>query len=336
MASAVAVPLPIIHSELGGVLPPSAVAQHSPRHGRSRAMSFKGGKNARQRRYSIVEERDTTIAKALMFVVKRAIPKEEVEEVEDEEEEAGEYLVADPDGWVNVADVLKHSRISALDVTLQDIQRILANATKARFDLRRTAGASADGSAEDASGWQISRITNKEPAAAPVVPVGDRLTAETPDLPEFVVFETSYQRYPLLLAQGAITRAPGGSEYRAFVPVAVDGEGHETVRASAAPGEAAEVSVWIHLRTALREAPEVAWRRSEGGAVVTSDDVPRSVWTKAVARRPDVGVLFEAGEVRKEVPAGLRGKGAKGKARKGKATRKRESSEEDSGSASEE
>ncbi|KAL1837894.1 hypothetical protein VTJ49DRAFT_3280 [Mycothermus thermophilus] len=331
MAAAVAVPLSTINSELGGVLPPSAVAQHSPRHGRSRAMSFKGGKNARQRRYSIVEERDTTIAKALMFVVKRAIQKEEVEEDDDE----GEYLVADPEGWVNVADVLKHSRLSALDVTLEDIQRVLVNATKARFDLRRTAGASSDSSAEDASTWQISRITSKEPATAPVVPVGDKLTADTPDLPEFVVFETSYQRYPLLLAQGAITRAPGGSEYRVFVPVAVDGEGNETVRSSA-PGEAAEVNVWIHLRTALREAPGIEWRRSEGGAIVTADHVPTSVWTRAVARRPDIGVLFEGGEVRKEVPASLRGKGAKGKARKGKTALKREGSEEDSGSASEE
>jgi 2'-phosphotransferase len=104
MAAAVAVPLSTINSELGGVLPPSAVAQHSPRHGRSRAMSFKGGKNARQqRRSSIIEDRDTTIAKALMFVVKRAIQKEEVDE---EDDEAGEYVVADPEGWVNLADVV--------------------------------------------------------------------------------------------------------------------------------------------------------------------------------------------------------------------------------------
>jgi 2'-phosphotransferase len=170
-----------------------------------------------------------------------------------------------------------------------------------------------------------------------VVPVGDALTPETPGLPEFVVFETSYQRYPLLLAQGAITRAPGGGEYRVFVPVAVDAKDDEGANNTAVPGEAAEVSVWIHLRTAMEEEPRVRWLRSESGAIVTADDVPKSVWTRAVARRPDIGVLFEGGEVRKEVPASLRGKGAKGKARKGKAALRREgTSEEDSGSASEE
>jgi len=125
------------------------------------------------------------------------------------------------------------------------------------------------------------------------------------------------------VALGAITRAPGGGQYRAFVPVDDDGKIGD-----------AEVSVWIHLRTALQAEPGMAWYRSEGGAIVTADEVPKSLWKKAVARRPDVGVLFEDGQVRKEVPAGLRGKG--GKARKGKGAIKREGSGDDSGSASEE
>lgn len=59
------------------------------------------GKGGQQRRYSVVEERDVSIAKALMFVVKRAIQKEEVEEGDD-----GEFLVADPEGWIGVSDVV--------------------------------------------------------------------------------------------------------------------------------------------------------------------------------------------------------------------------------------
>ncbi|KAL2165768.1 hypothetical protein VTG60DRAFT_3847 [Thermothelomyces hinnuleus] len=326
MAAAVAVPLSTINSELGGVLPPSAVVQHSPRHGRSRAMSMKG-KGGRQRGYSVVEDRDVTIAKALMFVVKRAIQKEDVEEGDE-----GEYLVADPEGWVSVADVLAHSRLSALGATFDDIRRVIANAPKPRFDLRKASNADAE--SENPAAWQISRITHKETTASPV-PVGDKLTADSPDLPEFVIYETSYQRYPLLLALGAITRAPGGSEYRAFLPVTVDEEGNES-RQHAGAGDAAEVSIWIHLRTALQTEPSIEWRRSESGAIVTADDVPKSLWNKAVARRPEIGILFEDGEVRKEVPANLRGKGAKGKTRKGKGALKQESSGDDSGSASEE
>jgi hypothetical protein len=63
-------------------------------------MSMKG-KGGRQRGYSVVEDREVTIAKALMFVVKRAIQNDEIEEGEE-----GEYLVADPEGWVNVAHVV--------------------------------------------------------------------------------------------------------------------------------------------------------------------------------------------------------------------------------------
>ncbi|KAK4097153.1 hypothetical protein N658DRAFT_434585 [Parathielavia hyrcaniae] len=343
MAAAVAVPLSTIHGELGGILPPSAVVQHSPRHGRSRAMSFKG-KGNRQRGYSLAEERDVTLAKAVMFVVKRAIQRDEVEDGDDRE-----YLVADSEGWVSVADLLAHSRISALDATLEDIQRIIATATKARFDLRPTPKTDTESrSNNNPASWQLSRIVTdkEEAAAASLVPVtvGDNLTADSPDLPEFVIYETSYQRYPLLLAQGAITRAPGGSSYHTFVPLSATAAGDEDGAAGGEPrsqnrAEAAEVRVWIHLRTALQAEPGITWRRGGGdggGAViVTADEVPRSLWKKAVARRPDIGVLLEDGEVRKEVPANLR-KGAKGRsARKGKgAAMKREGSGEESGTGS--
>lgn len=327
MAAAVAVPLSTINGELGGVLPPSAVVQHSPRHGRSRGMSMKG-KAGRGRGYSVVEERDVTVAKALMFVVKRAVQKEP----ELEEGEEGEFLVADPEGWVSLVDVLAHSRISALGVTFEDVRRIIANAAKPRFDLRQTTNE--EGKADDPASWQISRITTREITTSHV-PVGDQLSTETDGLPEFVIYETSYQRYPLLLALGAITRAPGGSQHQSFVPVFVGEDGNE-MRQNSGGGEAAEVSVWIHLRSALQAEPGITWHRSENGMIITADQIPKALWTKAVARRPEIGVLFEEGEVRKEVPANLRGKATKGRARKGKAELTREGSGDDSGSASEE
>jgi hypothetical protein len=189
---------------------------------------------------------------------------------------------------------------------------------------------------EELASWQISRIASKETVTSPI-PVGDKLTTESPDIPEFAVYETSYQRYPLILALGAITRAPGGSEYRTFIPVAVDEEGNES-RQSPGAGEAAEVSVWVHLPTALQVEPSITWYRSDIGTIITVDDVPKALWNKAIARRPDIGIVFEDGETRKEIPVNLRGKGAKGKARKGKGVgvKKEEGSGDDSGSASEE
>ncbi|KAK0735285.1 KptA family-domain-containing protein [Lasiosphaeria miniovina] len=328
MAAAVAVPFSAISEHLGGVLPPSAVVQHSPRHGRSRGMSMKG-KGGRGRGYSVVEERDVTIAKALMFILKRTIQESEV----DEEEEV-ENLVADAEGWVSVDDVLEHPRITVLEADFEDVQRVVANATKARFNLRQALG-TADKADEPAS-WQVRRIGNNRDSVQAPAPVGDKLNVETADLPEFVVYETSYQRYPLILSSGAISRAPGGTQSLVFYPVTVGEDGTES-RQSSAGGEAADVSIWIHLRTALETEPSVVWRRTENGAILTADEVPKTLWNKAVARRPDIGVLFEEGEVRKEVPAGLRGRGGKGRAKKGnKATLKREGSGEDSGSASEE
>jgi 2'-phosphotransferase len=74
--------------------------------------------------------------------------------------------------------------------------------------------------------------------------------------------------------------------------------------------------------------------------VVTEGDDKGSVskkwWTKVVARRADIGVLYADGEVKKEVPVGLRGKGAKPKkGGKGRGKGAVASAKADSGSGSE-
>ncbi|KAK3364690.1 hypothetical protein B0T25DRAFT_71187 [Lasiosphaeria hispida] len=323
MSAAVAVPLSAIN-QLGGVLPPSALVQNSPRHGRSRGMSIKG-KNGKGRGYSVKEDRDQTLAKALLFVLKRTIT-----ETEAKEDEEGEKVVADAEGWVGVDNVLAHPKLVELEADLEDVQRVAAT-SKARFTLRQLADTADE--AEDAESWEIRRVTtNRDSLTAAVpVPVGEALTLESDNLPEFVVYETSYQRYPLLITVGAIARAPGGTPYLPFEAVTVAEDGTESRQAAS---ETADVSIWIDLKAAIKEG--IDWQRTEAG-IITSDEVPKSLWKKAVARRPDIGVLFEDGEVRKEVPAGMRGKGAKGKARKGKGgVLKREGSGDDSGSASEE
>ncbi|KAK0624545.1 hypothetical protein B0T17DRAFT_616761 [Bombardia bombarda] len=331
MAAAVAAPFHAINEQLGGVLAPSDLVHNSPRHGRSRGMSFKGGKNGRSRGYSLIEERDVTVAKALMFVLKRTIEESEVDE-----DDKVDNLVADAEGWVAVDDALEHPKLAALDVSLEDIQRITSSAAKARFNLRQLPDTAAK--AEDPASWAIRRVTNRNSltAEAAPVPAGEKLSLTTADLPDFIVFETSYQRYPLLLASGAINQAPGGTPFLSFQPVTVSEDGSSESR------QTGDVSIWIHLRTALEAAPEVAWQRTESGTIITSDEVPKSLWKKAVARKTEIGLLFEDGEVKKEVPAGLRGRGAKGKAkkdvgnvRKGALKREGSASEEESGSAEE-
>jgi 2'-phosphotransferase len=77
------------------------------------------------------------------------------------------------------------------------------------------------------------------------------------------------------------------------------------------------------LKSILASNETITWlRNTENGNIVTEGDVKgvveKKFWKKVVARRADIGVLFEDGEVRKEVPIGLRGKGVKGKRGGGK------------------
>jgi 2'-phosphotransferase len=99
MAAAVMQPLANLTLD-GGIMPPSPVSQNSSRHGRSKH----GGsvvKKGRSRGYSVVDDREVTISKALTWVLKRTI-----KEGEEQEEGTEEKLVADANGWVDCEDVV--------------------------------------------------------------------------------------------------------------------------------------------------------------------------------------------------------------------------------------
>lgn len=99
-AASVLIPLSVINQN-GGVLPPSALSQQTPRHGRSRGMSV-NGKSAGGKGYRVVENADATVAKAVAFVLKRAVSNDELEsDAEDD------YLICDAEGWVQVRDLVR-------------------------------------------------------------------------------------------------------------------------------------------------------------------------------------------------------------------------------------
>ena len=81
-----------------GIMPPSPAGQGSSRHGR-RSSVVKGSKG-RGRGYSVIDERDVLVSKALSWVLKRVV--EEGEEVEGEDK-----LVAS-EGWVEVDEVVSY------------------------------------------------------------------------------------------------------------------------------------------------------------------------------------------------------------------------------------
>jgi len=141
------------------------------------------------------------------------------------------------------------------------------------------------------------------------------ISASTPDLPDLIVYETSYPNYPLILASGGIKRA-GGQALLTFNSIKVSEDGAE-IR----PTSDSDVYIYIDLRSVIKD-EKISWSRNEAGVIVTEGDstgsIPKKHWKRVVARRADIGVLYEHGEVRKEIPIGLRGKGVKGKRGGGK------------------
>ncbi|RDW79781.1 putative tRNA 2'-phosphotransferase 1 [Coleophoma cylindrospora] len=314
----------------GGIMAPSPVSPGAARHGRSKH----GGsvvKKTRGRGYSVVDDREVTISKAISFVLKRTTE-------EGEEEEEGKLVASD--GWVDCEDVLQHPNMAALEVTLSELLAVVeSSASKARFAVRRDPDAAAE--TTDPSDYEIRLApimtpTSSSPTADSAADKFTPLTTSSADLPDMIVYETSYPNYPLVLASGGIKRA-GGQAVLQFKSIKVDEDGNEIRAASTA-----DVSIQINLREIMEADDKIRWARAENGNIVTEGDakgsIPKEFWAKAVARRADIGVLFENGEVRKEIPIGLRGKGVKGKKGSGKGkgwvSKEMKASSEDDGSSS--
>ncbi|RYP40279.1 hypothetical protein DL767_001822 [Monosporascus sp. MG133] len=186
-AASVLITLSTINQK-GGILPPSALVQHIPRHWRSRAYRIKG-KGGRGRGYSVHEDRDVTITKAAAFVLKRSVPEREAKE-----DDAGAgHLHSDDEAMVSVADLLEHNKIDELGAMLEDLRRIV-DIAKARFTLRQLPSTDA----ESPEAYQVRPKQRLNSVVAPLL-VGKPLTQETENLPEFIDYDTTYRAYPLIL-----------------------------------------------------------------------------------------------------------------------------------------
>ncbi|CAG8949469.1 hypothetical protein HYFRA_00007699 [Hymenoscyphus fraxineus] len=291
----------------GGVMAPSPVSQNSSRHGRSKNTGSVV-KKGRGRGYSVHEGRETAISKALTWVLKRTIQEGEPQE------EGTEKLVADAEGWVDCEEVLQKPNLVELEVKFEELHTVVT-APKSRFAVKLKPEYEKDDEEEaNASDYLIRMIASTAPTTTPSATPEKKLTpltSESEDLPDFIVYETSYANYPLILASGGIKKA-GGQALLQFSTIKVDEDGTEVRSASGA-----DVSIHIDLRAVMEAEPKILWARTETGNVVTeagpTSTIDKKYWKKAVGRRADIGLLYEDGVVKKEVPIGLRGKGTKGK-----------------------
>lgn len=62
------------------------------------------GKSGGGKGYRVVENADATVAKAVVFVLKRAVTKDELDP---EAEDIDNYLITSPEGWVGVAELVR-------------------------------------------------------------------------------------------------------------------------------------------------------------------------------------------------------------------------------------
>ena len=99
-----------------------------------------------------------------------------------------------------------------------------AASPRARFTLRQRP----DSDAERAESYQVRQNAKRDSLQAPA-PEGVPLTSESENLPEYVVYETTYQAYPRILAFGGIKRAEGAA-YSSFSPVTTAAEEGEPAR----------------------------------------------------------------------------------------------------------
>ena len=114
------VPLSTI-SQNGGVLPPSATSsQNAPRHGRSRGASI-AKKSARDRGFSLVDERDAAVSKAIALALRRSQRVSEGSDGEGSGKDA--KLDADEDGWVDLDDLVSPAAPALLKPSIHPSHR---------------------------------------------------------------------------------------------------------------------------------------------------------------------------------------------------------------------
>lgn len=300
------------HPISSGIMPPSPVSPSFARHGRKGSVS-KGNK-IRGRGYSIVDEREAAITKALNRILKRSVQVAQQEEQDEEEnqenqENQSKKIVADKDGWASLDEVLQQPDLAELEITLEDVESLIA--ARSRFTLKPNPSAP-PAAKDDAPSAYLIRVATAAPPtpSTAAVQAMTPLTSDSDNLPALVVYETSYANYPLVLASGGIKRA-GGQAYLAFNPIPTSTE-------VPTPAADTDVSIYIDLASAMAADSHITWLRGQdNGTIYTTGDahgvVGKHLWSRAVGRRTDIGTLFADGEVKKEVPMGLRGKGVRGK-----------------------
>lgn len=204
---------------------------------------------------------------------------------------------------------LQEKNLLSISPTLDDLQALLQDNPRSRFELRLKSTSTVV-NPQLASSWLIRSTSN---LAILSKISGTPLSQDTESLPTFAIYATSYANYARILTQGILLNTSGSNLTLDTQPP------HDN-------DSTAEVLFYVDLYAALHSGSGLTWYLDENELQLIVADrkgVEKEFWKKIVGRKGDVGVLWEEGHVVKNVPLGLRGKkvgGGKGlKGRNGRA-----------------
>jgi 2'-phosphotransferase len=197
-------------------------------------------------------------------------------------------------------------RLKSLNATFADIQTAVTDNAKQRFTMKPNPDLKTppDPSSEDPSDWVI-RANQGHSIAMDSASLLKPITLEAGNVPDVVVHGTYFAFYEAIVDSGGLKKmnrnhihfSTGLPEDKGGV---ISGMRND-----------AEILIYVDIRKSLQDG-EVRWWISDNGVVLTEGDesgvLSTRYWEKVVGRRDDLGVLWEAGEKKAELPERFRGR----------------------------
>ncbi|KAK4092357.1 hypothetical protein Purlil1_2978 [Purpureocillium lilacinum] len=215
----------------------------------------------------------------------------------------------DGEGFAPLDQVLAWGPLKSLQVTLADVQSIVATNEKQRFALKPNPTPSATPAGE----WLI-RANQGHSIRLESSSLLEPVTLEQGNVPARVLHGTYFAFWPAIEASGGLR--PMGRNH-VHCSAGVPGEDDGVV--SGMRGDA-ELLVEVDVEASLREGG-VAWWRSDNGVLLTEGDaegvLSSRFFKRVTGRKVDVGVLWEDGEKKADLPPGIKGRVPQGKGPRG-------------------
>jgi 2'-phosphotransferase len=204
---------------------------------------------------------------------------------------------------------MKWPRLRSLNVTFADIKSVVADNAKQRFSLKPNPDLPTppDPSSEDPSNWVI-RANQGHSIAIDSVALLTPITLEADNIPKVVIHGTYFAFYEAIVASGGLKKMTRNHiHFSTGLP--------EDKKSGVISGmrNDAEILIYIDIERSMQDGG-VKWWMSDNGVVLTEGDengiLSTRYFKKVIGRKEDLGVLWEDGEKKAELPERFKGRKA--------------------------